>query len=165
MRKHLFYYLSDFLTFTHPTNEVINNIIQTKHNYLLVKTSNIEYLISVRQYIYNSFSHDYRKNKSFIKVNINDKEYTISNIEDIIGCRDFDIALTFCSDKTDCLCSKPDEKLIFSPSLAKYLLSNKFRIVDIKPKKDNPNEIIPIFVVEDGFYECIEAWKKLKLNN
>ena len=164
MRKNLFYYLSDFLTLAHPTNEVVDNTIQTKHNYLLIKKSNIEYLVSVEQYIPESFSHNYETGKSFLKIRVDGKDYSVSDVEDIIGCKDFDVALDFCSGKTDCLCTKPDEKLIFSPQLAKYLLKNKFRIIDIKPRKGNPNEIIPIFIVEDGFYDCIEDWKKLKKN-
>ena len=53
-------------------------------------------------------------------------------------------------------------KLIFSPQLAQWLLNNKFTIVDIKPKRDYPNETVFVFEVKEGFLESIEEWLDLK---
>jgi hypothetical protein len=53
-------------------------------------------------------------------------------------------------------------KLIFSPQLAQWLLNNKFTIVDIKPKRDYPNETVFVFEVKEGFLESIKEWLDLK---
>ena len=53
-------------------------------------------------------------------------------------------------------------KLIFSPQLAQWLLNNKFTIVDIKPKRDYPNETVFVFEVKEGFLESIKKWLDLK---
>ena len=53
-------------------------------------------------------------------------------------------------------------KLIFSPQLAQWLLNHVFTIVDIKPKRDYPNETVFVFAVEDGFIESIQEWLDLK---
>ena len=53
-------------------------------------------------------------------------------------------------------------KLIFSPQLAQWLLNHEFTIVDIKPKRDYPNETVFVFAVEDGFIESIQEWLDLK---
>lgn len=51
-----------------------------------------------------------------------------------------------------------DAKVIFSPQLANFLLSNGYTIIKLKPKHDNPNESVFVFKLEDGLYDCIEAW-------
>jgi hypothetical protein len=51
-----------------------------------------------------------------------------------------------------------DAKVIFSPQLANFLLSNGYTIIKLKPKHDNPNESVFVFKLEDGLYECIETW-------
>ena len=48
-------------------------------------------------------------------------------------------------------------KVIFSPQLAQHLLHHYYTIVDIKPKKDKPNETVFVFLVEDGFEDCISS--------
>ena len=53
-------------------------------------------------------------------------------------------------------------KLIFSPQLAQWLLNNHFTIVDIKPKREYPNETVFVFEVKEGFLESIEEWLDLK---
>jgi hypothetical protein len=47
-------------------------------------------------------------------------------------------------------------KLIFSPQLAQWLLNDGFKIVDIKPKRDYPNETVFVFAIEDGFSDSIK---------
>ena len=47
-------------------------------------------------------------------------------------------------------------KLIFSPQLAQWLLNHNFNIVDIKPKREYPNETVFVFEVRDGFPESIK---------
>lgn len=51
-------------------------------------------------------------------------------------------------------------KLIFSPQLAQWLLNHDCKIVDIKPKRNYPNETVFVFKVEDNFLECMEEWYK-----
>ena len=53
-------------------------------------------------------------------------------------------------------------KLIFSPQLAQWLLNNDFTIVDIKPKRNYPNETVFVFEVKEGFQESIQEWLDLK---
>lgn len=159
---HKYYYLSEFLELSHADDIIIDNIILNRHSYLITKGKNSNYIISVDQYIPGSFHHDYKTNLSSLKIRYKNEEYFVDSIEDIIGCRDFDIALSFGNDTTDCLCTAPDNKLIFSPQLTKYLLKHHFRIVDIKEKNDGSKEIIHVFLVEPGFYDCINEWKSHK---
>lgn len=51
-------------------------------------------------------------------------------------------------------------KLIFSPQLAQWLLNNNYNIVDIKPKRNYPNETVFVFKVENNFEDCISSWFK-----
>ena len=53
-------------------------------------------------------------------------------------------------------------KLIFSPQLAQWLLNHKYTIVDIKPKREYPNETVFVFEIKDGFLESIKDWLGLK---
>ena len=53
-------------------------------------------------------------------------------------------------------------KLIFSPQLAQWLLNHNYSIVDIKPKRDYPNETVFVFEIKDGFLESIKEWLDLK---
>lgn len=53
-----------------------------------------------------------------------------------------------------------DEKLIFSPQLAKYLLKRGYKICDIKAKRDAENEVVFVFTVEEGFYDVIDEFKR-----
>jgi hypothetical protein len=46
--------------------------------------------------------------------------------------------------------------------LAQWLLNNKFTIVDIKPKREYPNETVFVFEVKEGFLESIKEWLDLK---
>jgi hypothetical protein len=53
-------------------------------------------------------------------------------------------------------------KLIFSPQLAQWLLNHNYAIVDIKPKREYPNETVFVFEIKDGFLDCINEWLSLK---
>ena len=53
-------------------------------------------------------------------------------------------------------------KLIFSPQLAQWLLNHKFTIVDIKPKRDYPNETVFVFEFNDDLLKSIEDWLHVK---
>ena len=53
---------------------------------------------------------------------------------------------------------KKDAKIIFSPQLANFLLQRGYMIIKLKPKKTNPDESVFVFKLEDGLYDCIEAW-------
>ena len=60
--------------------------------------------------------------------------------------------------------TNPKYKLIFSPQLAVFLLHCGYSIVDLKPKRENPDETIYVFVIDEGFYETIDEWKRNKDN-
>ena len=49
-------------------------------------------------------------------------------------------------------------KIIFSPQLSNYLLSQGFEIIKLKPKKSNPNETVFVFRLDEGFEDAIESW-------
>lgn len=51
-----------------------------------------------------------------------------------------------------------EAKIIFSPQLANYLLTNGFQIIKLKPKHDNPEESVFVFQTGEGFFETIENW-------
>ena len=53
-------------------------------------------------------------------------------------------------------------KLIFSPQLAQYLLHEGFSIVELKPKKDAPNETVFVFKIDKGFSAAILRWMEEK---
>ena len=53
-------------------------------------------------------------------------------------------------------------KLIFSPQLAQWLLNHKFTIVDIKPKRDYPNETVFVFELNGSLLDSIEDWLNVK---
>jgi hypothetical protein len=53
---------------------------------------------------------------------------------------------------------KKDAKVIFSPQLANFLLAAGYQIIKLKPKHGNPDETVFVFKLEDGLYDCIEAW-------
>lgn len=52
-------------------------------------------------------------------------------------------------------------KLIFSPQLAQWLLNHNYTIVDIKPKREYPNETVFVFKTDENFDSCVKEW----LNN
>lgn len=49
-------------------------------------------------------------------------------------------------------------KLIFSPQLAQYLLQCGYRIVELKPKRDNPRDTVFVFEYSKGLEEQIGVW-------
>ena len=46
-------------------------------------------------------------------------------------------------------------KLIFTAKLARYLLKQGYKIIDIKPNKDNPDRTVFVFKDCDGLKELI----------
>ena len=46
--------------------------------------------------------------------------------------------------------------------MAQWLLNHNYSIVDIKPKRDYPNETVFVFEIKDGFLESIKEWLDLK---
>ena len=56
-------------------------------------------------------------------------------------------------------------KIIFSPQLAQWLLHNNFQIVELKSKRNFPNETVFVFKIESGFEESILLWLKNKEEN
>ena len=46
--------------------------------------------------------------------------------------------------------------------MAQWLLNHKFTIVDIKPKRDYPNETVFVFELNDSLLESIKDWLNVK---
>lgn len=57
---------------------------------------------------------------------------------------------------------KKEHKLIFNPILANFLILEGFRVIDTKKDRKNPNNWIPIFLVDDGFNEAIDRFERLE---
>ena len=58
--------------------------------------------------------------------------------------------------------SMPNEvKLIFTAKLARYLLKQGYRIIDMKPNKDNPDRTVFIFIDCDGLKESIREFSAI----
>jgi len=51
-----------------------------------------------------------------------------------------------------------ENKLIFAPQLAKYLLCHGFRIIDLRPDKVDRKKTVFVFKIEDKFFETMEAF-------
>lgn len=50
----------------------------------------------------------------------------------------------------------------FNPILANFLILEGFRVIDTKKDRKNPNNWIPIFLVDDGFNEAIDRFERLE---
>ena len=142
-------------------NSIVNYAILTTHNYLLIFEGPKSYLISTESYVKDSYKLN-DDGTHYLEIVYNGKHYTIHHASELIGFRDPEDALEACQETTDCLYGKnTDIKLIFSPHLAKFLLKEGYHIIDIKQKRDS-NEWIPIFKIEDGFYDAINKFKSNK---
>ncbi len=53
-----------------------------------------------------------------------------------------------------------ETKIILQGDLARYLLKKGYQIIDIKPKRENPQSTVFVFKVEKGFFEELDNWKK-----
>lgn len=50
---------------------------------------------------------------------------------------------------------KPKVKVIVNPAIARYLLTQGFTIIDIKPHKDRPRETVFIFQQKEGLVDAV----------
>lgn len=57
---------------------------------------------------------------------------------------------------------KKEHKLVFNPILARYLVHQGFRIIDVKKDKNNPENWLPIFLVDEGFFEAINTFERME---
>ncbi len=53
-----------------------------------------------------------------------------------------------------------ETKLVFQAELARHLLKQGYRIVDIKPRKENPQSTVFVFEVKEGIMDILTSWKK-----
>lgn len=51
-------------------------------------------------------------------------------------------------------------KIIFSPQLANFLLKRGYPIINLKPKRDRPNESVFVFEIDEYFPDAIDEWKE-----
>lgn len=51
-----------------------------------------------------------------------------------------------------------DDKLVFSPQLANYLLNCGYKIIRIKQNRTNPDSSVFVFKGEVGLDDIIEEW-------
>lgn len=49
-------------------------------------------------------------------------------------------------------------KIVSEPSIARKLLKDGYRIVDIKPKRGHEKETIFVFATEDGFSDALSKY-------
>lgn len=57
---------------------------------------------------------------------------------------------------------KKEHKIVFNPILAKYLIHRGFRIIDTKKDRNNPDNWLPVFLADDGFFEAIETFERIE---
>ena len=151
-----------------PDIKMIDYIIRTKHNYLLlinnerdskilIDTSNYE---SIREE--NSIYYLTTKEPIIINDNIPIKifEVNIENNDDILGFYTKEEVLKYCNESQINTSKLLTSKIIFSPQLANYLLDRGYKIIHLKPKTNNKNETVYVFAVEKGFYEAIYEYRK-----
>ncbi|WP_019850646.1 DUF5659 domain-containing protein [Desulfitobacterium sp. PCE1] len=55
-----------------------------------------------------------------------------------------------------------DGKLIFSPMVAKFLLSRNFQIIDLKSDRNDRNRTIFVFKKDDGIMDAIHDYSRSK---
>lgn len=161
------YSLKNFINESQPSLEVIDYVIRTNHQYLLLinKERDAKILLPVNNYagIKEDSGVYYIHSKKPIKINnkyfIDTFEINISDGDNIIGFHTTEQAINYC-DKNQINTSKIlSSKLIFSPQLANYLLQRGFKIIHLKPHNAT-NQTIFVFTVDTGFYETIDKYRK-----
>lgn len=50
--------------------------------------------------------------------------------------------------------------VIFNPALARYLLKQGYRIIDIKANREDEKRTVFVFVVESGLLDIVDNYKK-----
>ena len=50
--------------------------------------------------------------------------------------------------------------VIFNAGLARYLLKQGYRIIDIKPCKEDKTKTFFVFKIEDGLLDIVDNYKK-----
>ena len=151
-----------------PSDAVLDYIAKTKHTVLsIIRDEHAILLIPVSEYIgseydstLNAVTVSYKNHEQIETITVDFNEEN----SDIIGFSDMNSAGDYlCNDKT--LIVKPIEysgneyKLIFSPQLAKYLIRHKHIVWDIKENKNNPNEIVFVFKVDETFYKDVDDFR------
>lgn len=151
-----------------PSDAVLDYIAKTKHTVLsIIRDEHAILLIPVSEYIgleydstLNAVTVSYKNHEQIETITVDFNEEN----SDIIGFPDMNSAGDYlCNDKT--LIVKPikysgnEYKLIFSPQLAKYLIRHKHIVWDIKENKNNPNEIVFVFKVDETFYKDVDDFR------
>ena len=138
------------------TSELITLQIKEKYKYLLItNTTAQDSIINTKSFV----SADYDDGIVTLKLKID------LGKSDLFGCDSLREILKEIPIENLNKIDEPIFKLIFSPQIARTLLKAGYTIVDIKPRKDSPDEVVFIFEVEDGFYDVIEKWKNNNNNN
>lgn len=53
---------------------------------------------------------------------------------------------------------------VFSPAVARKLLRDGYRVVDIKPSRTDPRRTIFLFEVEPGFLDALQRYTERNIN-
>lgn len=137
------------------TSELITFQIKEKYKYLLItNTTAQDSIINTKSFV----SADYDDGIVTLKLKYDDIKIDLGK-SDLFSCDSLREILKEVPIENLNKIDGPIFKLIFSPQIARTLLKAGYTIVDIKPRKDSPDEVVFIFEVEDGFYEIIEKWK------
>lgn len=136
------------------TSELITLQIKEKYKYLLItNTTAQDSIINTKSFV----SADYNDEIVTLKLKYDDIKIDLRK-SDLFSCDSLREILKEVPIENLNKIDEPIFKLIFSPQIARTLLKAGYTIVDIKPRKDNPDEVVFIFEVEDGFYDVIEKW-------
>ena len=52
---------------------------------------------------------------------------------------------------------------VFDPALARHLLKQRYKIIDIKPNRDKPDASIFVFLNEDDLFQIIKDYNAQKI--
>lgn len=140
---------------------VIDIIIRSKHKKLLLYSSrrNIHTMISNKNY--RSIIKDVNQPNTFYFITTKgDFEVRFDEGDDVIGFTT-NAAAFLCMEKLRLHDEDlPKPKLIFSPQLANYLLRLGFKLIHLKPRNSKTNEVVYVFLAEQGFFDAVENFKK-----
>lgn len=166
-----YYSLKQFINETQPSLNIIDYLIKSKYNYLLVINQERQAKILLDKENYSCITEEngvyYIHTKKPIVINnkslISVFEICLSEGDDVLGFFIKEDVVAYCDKNHINTSISLTSKLIFSPQLANFLLDKGFKIIHLKPHNTN-NQSIYVFTVEKGFYEAIQEYRNKEWN-